>query len=133
MDEVVKTKWVAALRSGEYQQGRGYLNRTDDEGTKYCCLGVLCEIARAEGLELDVHFADDGHSGTTYYDGYSTVLPDAVEEWAGLTVSNPEVVYDYTLRKRSLAELNDGRQDSGVVTREPYDFNQIADVIERSL
>ena len=32
-----KKKWVAALRSGRYMQGLGYLH---DHGT-YCCLGVL--------------------------------------------------------------------------------------------
>ena len=34
------TTWVAALRSGQYAQGKGYLN---SEGG-YCCLGVLCEV-----------------------------------------------------------------------------------------
>lgn len=36
-----KEKWIAALRSGEYKQGRCQLER---EG-KYCCLGVACVIA----------------------------------------------------------------------------------------
>lgn len=35
-----QTKWLAALRSGEYQQGKQYLCR---EG-RYCCLGVGCEV-----------------------------------------------------------------------------------------
>lgn len=35
-------RWVAALRSGDYKQGRGHLHsRWDDT---YCCLGVLREI-----------------------------------------------------------------------------------------
>lgn len=33
--------WLAALRSGEYEQGRGCLS---DNG-KFCCLGVACDIA----------------------------------------------------------------------------------------
>jgi hypothetical protein len=40
MKKAIKKKWVAALRSGEYKQGRRYLKRDG----KYCCLGVLCEI-----------------------------------------------------------------------------------------
>jgi hypothetical protein len=40
VEELAKTKWVAALRSGKYRQGTGRL-RTKDGG--YCCLGVLCE------------------------------------------------------------------------------------------
>lgn len=36
-----RAKWVAALRSGEYKQGKGKL-RT--RGNTYCCLGVACAI-----------------------------------------------------------------------------------------
>ena len=32
--------WIAALRSGKYQQGFGYLNKNEN----YCCLGVLADI-----------------------------------------------------------------------------------------
>lgn len=35
-----KNKWVAALKSGKYKQGAGFLC----EGGKYCCLGVLLRI-----------------------------------------------------------------------------------------
>jgi hypothetical protein len=39
------TKWIAALRSGEYVQGKGYLNRKE----KYCCLGVAVDILDPNG------------------------------------------------------------------------------------
>lgn len=43
MDKELKAKWVAALRSGEYEQGVGSLyNKTRDA---YCCLGVLHRVA----------------------------------------------------------------------------------------
>jgi len=35
-----KEKWIAALRSGSYEQGKSYL--FDGEG--YCCLGVACAL-----------------------------------------------------------------------------------------
>ncbi|WP_024516788.1 hypothetical protein [Bradyrhizobium sp. Tv2a-2] len=41
MDAELKAKWVKALRSGKYQQARGQLK----DGDRYCCLGVLCDIA----------------------------------------------------------------------------------------
>lgn len=41
MDAGLKTKWIEALRSGNYQQGRGTLK--DEEG-RFCCLGVLCDV-----------------------------------------------------------------------------------------
>lgn len=41
MNQELKTKWVEALRSGRYLQGTSNLCRHG----KYCCLGVLCEVA----------------------------------------------------------------------------------------
>lgn len=35
--------WIAALRSGDYVQGKSRLKSQTD---KYCCLGVLCEVAK---------------------------------------------------------------------------------------
>jgi hypothetical protein len=47
MDPALKAEWVRALRSGQYQQAKGYLVRKfrDDNGaTSHCCLGVLCVL-----------------------------------------------------------------------------------------
>ena len=33
MNEEIKAQWVAALRSGEYVQGRGSLHSVDESGT----------------------------------------------------------------------------------------------------
>lgn len=49
--------WCAALRSGEYKQGRDRLCSYDGED-KYCCLGVLSEI---QG-RLDSDWRDNGGS-----------------------------------------------------------------------
>lgn len=47
----IKAAWLTALRSGEYEQGRGALNR----GGKFCCLGVLCDVMVNQfDLNLDV-------------------------------------------------------------------------------
>ena len=40
MNKDIKTLWVAALRSGDYEQAQGVLKR--DGG--FCCLGVLCDL-----------------------------------------------------------------------------------------
>lgn len=47
MDTELKAKWMAALRSGEYRQTT---NTLCDElpMPSYCCLGVLCVIAKQE-------------------------------------------------------------------------------------
>lgn len=57
-DVELEKKWVAALRSGEYQQTRQALY----DGKGFCCLGVLCEIMeRPKSLV-------NGTNGTYLYD-----------------------------------------------------------------
>lgn len=74
--------WVQALRSGEFEQGTEWLNRDG----KFCCLGVACEVAIGNGVELStetdrgaaVHYSNGLHSPT------AKVLPTRVREWLGL-------------------------------------------------
>ena len=40
MNEELKIKWLAALRSEDYTQGKDYLCKNN----KFCCLGVLCDV-----------------------------------------------------------------------------------------
>lgn len=45
MNKRLKARWVKALRSGKYTQGRFRLANTDELGRKsFCCLGVLREL-----------------------------------------------------------------------------------------
>jgi hypothetical protein len=47
MRKSVKTRWLDALKSGEYEQGTGSLMFEDDSyGSRYCCLGVLLDIEK---------------------------------------------------------------------------------------
>jgi hypothetical protein len=51
MDQELKAKWVAALRSGKFRQGRWRLYDSDTD--TFCCLGVLgCVIGKTKG-EMD--------------------------------------------------------------------------------
>ena len=47
MNNNLRKRWVAALRSGEYEQGKERLRSGGDE---YCCLGVLCDIVINDSL-----------------------------------------------------------------------------------
>lgn len=97
-----KALWLAALRSGDYVQGKYKLNRDG----KFCCLGVLWDVvsgewAEREGVEVREH-------------GLSPKVPsrhicDALAPY-GLT---PPIIGD-------LASMN----DSGMT------FGAIADYIE---
>jgi hypothetical protein len=114
MNEAVKL-WVEALRSGEYQQGRHFLNDGDGH---YCCLGVLCELYRKH---VDPDFPVCSSDGAIEYgeEGVDAELPEMIRGWAGLRTSVGE--YDHRSgRVEALASQN----DSG----EP--FCKIADIIE---
>jgi hypothetical protein len=51
MNQDLKTRWLAALRSGEYRQGRGRLRDGDGDVYAYCCLGVLADLIDSEGWD----------------------------------------------------------------------------------
>lgn len=79
MKPEIKTKWIAALRSGEYKQGKMFLKHADE----YCCLGVLCDL---HCKETGMQWESDGS-----YCGELKVLPDEVRAWAGLEDVNPKL------------------------------------------
>ena len=46
MNPELKSKWIEALRSGEFKQTTGMFKKTHSDGTeRFCCLGVLCVVA----------------------------------------------------------------------------------------
>ena len=47
MTPELKARWIAALRSGEYTQGRYSLKTKEGH---YCCLGVLCMVLERPDL-----------------------------------------------------------------------------------
>lgn len=118
MNKRIKAKWLEALRSGRYKQGRDKLKN----GDKFCCLGVLCDLHRLENNKTRKLKLGWGE-GETYLDE-DAILPDAVMEWAGLETKNP-IVEDY-----DLATFNDGYKGCKV---RPHTFKQIAKLIEKHL
>ncbi len=127
MNPTVKAKWVAALRSGEFKQGREVLRSfSHAEGTQnYCCLGVLCELHRRETSE-------GGWYGSRYKpsqgDDSASSLPGAVARWAGLVNGdgpdgNPFFENEFGQRYTA-TNWNDNHH---------ADFERIADLIDRSL
>lgn len=49
MNPKIKHDWLKALRSGKYKQGRHALRNYNEEGSDYCCLGVLCDVLDPSG------------------------------------------------------------------------------------
>lgn len=90
MIEAIRDQWQTALTDGSYKQGQSELAYTDDEGvTRYCCLGVLCDLAVNAGvLTTDTGTNDGGVPVTIYVDSegrrFQSYLPWEVVTWAGL-------------------------------------------------
>ncbi len=121
MNPNIKTRWVERLRSGEYKQGQGYLH----VGDKFCCLGVLCDMAVEEGIVTQGASASEK---TFSYGRHGEVatLPLEVTEWASLAVNPiiPEIDFkDGEEKVYTLAAAND----------KGMSFNDIADLIEEHL
>lgn len=122
--EEARKLWSSELRSGRWQQGRSFLRREE----KYCCLGVACELALRDGVQLEVKEYDDKDSGVrcTIYGPYRGTLPLEVANWLGLDSSVGtlnRVVRAGPLMADALTTLN----DHGAT------FEQIADIIDAGL
>jgi hypothetical protein len=97
--ETIIKKWVVALRSGKYKQGKEKLHKQTKSGDRYCCLGVLCEMAvRAKVLSPPERDCTDE---IYYYEMDEGELPEVVKQWAGIAGSCGE------FEGGSLAEMND--------------------------
>lgn len=114
MKPEIKKQWVAALRSGEYKQGKSALRFGDE----FCCLGVLCDL---HAKETGGTWTRTGRVRYTY-DGCGALLPLLVSDWADCE-SGPfitKIVEGYTTTN-SLTDMNDNGST----------FLQIADAIEQ--
>lgn len=109
MNKRIKTKWIAALRSGKYTQTRQVLR--DAKG--FCCLGVLCEISKQKtGFGIAENLIES----------VEEVLGNTIRKWAGLDQPTGALVYiDGALDH--LSQHNDNS----------HTFLEIADAIEKQL
>lgn len=114
MNQEVKKAWVEALRSGKYEQGKGYLYKNG----KHCCLGVLTQLGVEAGVVCK--FTDDGEE--FFGEGLeNTYTPKEVQEWAGID-SSPAIMMPGRYHDHLV-----GLNDSGT------SFQEIAQLIEDQL
>lgn len=115
MNKANVRKWVKALRSGKYKQVVSRLagNDVDSKGKEYygyCCLGVVCEIAKVK------YAPSRGH------------LPKDAQDWLGVDSADP-IIYTGIDREIgpvdiSATNLNDEKE---------FSFKKIATLIEKHL
>jgi len=113
-----RQKWVDALKSGKYEQGKDMLR----DGDKFCCLGVACDIS---GLGVWTESTGRDENGKVTQDYAYVVngrqswglLPREVRDWLGLKYS--DAGYMHGVRKLLCKANDDG-----------FDFNAIVGIIE---
>lgn len=93
----IKERWIAALESGEYEQGRGYLKTSAEGVDKFCCLGVLCDLY---SKEQDVPWSRWHAERIFSMDEATVALPATVMNWAGWEAND---IFDAS----KLMQLND--------------------------
>lgn len=121
MKEDIKRQWVEALRSGKYEQGAGALLRDG----RYCCLGVLCDLAEKAGVIQRMKVDNLGriHFGAHADLASAILLPETVAVWAGLLVT-ATVRVEEMKSSGGLDWVNDELR---------LPFSEIADLIEEQL
>lgn len=118
MNKEWKKKWIEALRSGKYQQGKRMLRHR--ETNNFCCWGVLCDIVDPAGWREPVMNGD----GYGYLNPSNTGMPpEVVYEKCGL-VYNPDTGL---LQSDTIADELASMNDNG------KSFKEIADKIEENL
>lgn len=119
----LRKRWVKALRSGKYKQGRGWLCHYEPNAQQpsYCCLGVLMDLVakklgycKRRNADTDVvDFCREPHTFA------SSALNEDVVVLIGLIDGFGQI--ECGTRYSSLATMN----DDGAL------FDEIADVIEK--
>ena len=118
--------WIAALKSGNYPKGLGYLNH---EG-KYCCLGVACALYAGDA-GVDVH---RDPADITAYDDQLTTLPRPMMDFLGLRT--PLGTFTFTelsqeLQSKLLANVSEEFVTSlATINDHTDDFNIIIEILE---
>jgi hypothetical protein len=115
MNQEIKQRWIEALRSGEYQQGKKSLFHCG----KFCCLGVLTDLyIKEHGLQWNKDSAvyyGDIEAVLWSFEGEGGTLPRSVQKWSGIDAPNPTILGD------GATDHNDNYHLS---------FNEIAALIE---
>jgi hypothetical protein len=99
-------KWIERLETTNEKQGKGLLCRVNDDNSKeYCCLGILCEVAKENDIAIEVGV----YNGRVTYDHKTALPPQEVLDWLGVPKGATNVLVRTDDNKEETASwLNDG-------------------------
>lgn len=98
MNAELKSKWIAALRSGDYVQGRTSLRKDG----KFCCLGVACDL-----LDPTKWSSEPTKWGDYEYRGDTTIWPWFVSDKFGVSMAQSDQLWNMNDRGDSFSEIAD--------------------------
>lgn len=109
--------WTAALRSGEFLQGKNLLRSGDN---RFCCLGVLATLAVRAGVipEPFLKPSTSTSPDSYFFDGCNSMLSKTIMDWAGVSEEGR-----FLEKKEGCSSLV-GWNDTGGT------FSEIADLID---
>lgn len=117
-------KFIKALRSGKYKQGREALRL---RGQWYCCLGVACDVSKKGRWQYQK--TRKGYKYTCKNNAASTsTLPAPVAEWLGIDSADPIL----TVPSRFSSVGSNTMQATRVNDQLRAKFAEIADAFERT-
>lgn len=121
MNKEIGERWVAALRSGEYEQYTTGGLKSPACDNRMCCLGVLADLyAKEHGVEWEKR----QDTGKPFIMGEADFLPIEVRVWGDINY-NPLITYGYygEPQEHDIAFLNDSK----------VHFSTLANLIEEQL
>ncbi len=119
MKKEVADKWIEALESGKYEQGKNTLYGKRG----FCCLGVLCDISglgewkREKGQINNRYVISDTEKVQAW-------LPETVQKWAGMKSIDGSFLYEVHINGGTYDHLT-GMNDYGIT------FKLIAEIIRK--
>lgn len=119
-----KAKWIAALRSGEYKQGK--INLYTPFQNTYCCLGVACNLLGYEKYSLN------NLSVPSQLPDKSLLIPE-LDGYRGIFNDNYNPIIDVLARMNDGFDIPQEFKDKFYLQNRTYSFNEIADFIETHL
>lgn len=109
MTPELKSAWTAALRSGQYVQGRSHFKHPARD--EYCCLGVLCAVA---GAPFRVPYGETHpgveHDNWEFVKGQLRVgvdYPECMEHQGCRVSAHTKLWWMNDLDKKSFSEIAD--------------------------
>ena len=125
MPKAYLKKWLTALRSGEYVQGKGTLYHVEDDQPKFCCLGVL-QHCLTGGVEFEDTGIPQGFPTMEWLKDYNIKFVDEEDSDMYGEVVNIEQPH-FKLSNGNYCSASDMNDNQG------KSFKQIANILEKHI